>query len=147
MPATPKFSSGDSILISDGDNDCASGDKKLMGLKRKRPLEQDTIPTADMKQHRKISRCGSLVNYFSDTVGSSAVSDYGKQNKSSSRAQIILRPSKEIVRETQKSPIESPAMAGNEPIDCDSDHSSTSNFSSDDSEDEDGFESLLSAVV
>lgn len=146
MPGTPKFSSGDS------DDDCAPGEKKLMGLKRKRAsspntsdnyygdnLEQDTIPTAEMKQPPKLSRCGSLVNYFSEMVGSSAVSDNGQQNNSSSRAQMILIPSKEIVRETQKSPIESPAMASNEPIDCDSDHSSTSSFSSDDSEDEDGF--------
>ncbi|XP_024173850.1 uncharacterized abhydrolase domain-containing protein DDB_G0269086 isoform X1 [Rosa chinensis] len=157
---TLKFSSGHCLLINDSDDACALVEKKRMGFKRKRDsspntssidcgdnLEQDTIPTTEMRHHQKLSRCGSLVNYFSETFASSAVSDYGKQNKSASHAHIILGAI-EKARETQKSSIESPAMASNNaPIDCDSDDSSTSIFSSDDSEDEDGIQSMLSAIV
>ncbi|KAK9927029.1 hypothetical protein M0R45_024234 [Rubus argutus] len=152
---TPKFSPGNAIFISDSDDDCAPGEKKLTVLKRKRAssftsdnddggdnLERDIIPTAEMKQRRKLSRCGSLVNHFSEKVGSFAVSDYGKQINSSSTDQVILRPSEEKIGEKHKSSIKSPAKVSNESGD-----SSTSISSSDDSEDEDEYRSLFMDVV
>ncbi|KAL6177370.1 hypothetical protein ACLB2K_048896 [Fragaria x ananassa] len=134
-----KFSSGCSIIISDSDDDCAPGGKKQMGHKRKRDsssndnLEKDasSIKTAEMKQ-RKLGRCDSMVNYFSETVAPSAASDYGKQNKSSSHTHIISGAI-EKVRGTQQSCVESPAMASKTPFDCESDDDSTSISSSDDS--------------
>jgi hypothetical protein len=155
MPGTPTFSPGNAILISDSDDDCAPGEKKLTVLKRKRAsspntsdnddggdnLERDIISTAEMKQRRKLSRCGSLVNHFSEKVGSSAVSDYGKQINSSSTDQVILRPSEEKIGEKHKSSFMSHAKVSNE-----SDDSSTSISSSDDSEDEDEYLSLFKDV-
>lgn len=124
-----------------------------MGHKRKRDsspndnLEKDasSIKTAEMKQ-RKLGRCDSLVNYFSETVAPSAASHYGKQNKSSSRTHIISGAI-EKVRGTQKSCVESPAMASKTPFDCESDDNSTSISSSDDSVDVDELQSMLSAAV